>query len=131
MAGGCALISAMQGLRVLYDHTGRRGEWARLVEEILPDFVDPASDGPRPGREADWSLVTEYRVRLAQEARQWAAAERLQRLRVDWDRQRAAAALARPAAELGGGERHAIRTLAVSLDDLGQHSAGARESRIA
>ena len=31
----------MQGLRTLYGHTGRRAEWQRLVEEIVPDFVDP------------------------------------------------------------------------------------------
>jgi tetratricopeptide (TPR) repeat protein len=113
------VISTMQGLRQLYAHTGRRGEWARLVEEILPDFVDPASDGPRPGREADWGLVTQYRVRLAREARQWAAAERLQRLLVDWARQQAAAALASPAAEMDGGQRYAIGTLAVSVQELG------------
>ena len=83
------VISTMQGLRVLYDQTGRRAEWKGLVEEIVPDFVDPATDGPRPGREGGWALVTEYRVRLARQVRDWAEAERLQRLRVDWDRRRA------------------------------------------
>ena len=76
----------MQGLRKLYAHTGRRAEWKRLVEEIVPDFVDPETDGPLPGREEQWGLVTEYRVRLAQEERQWAEAERLQTVHVDWDR---------------------------------------------
>ena len=79
----------MQGLRVLYDHTGRRAEWARLVAEIVPEFVDPQTDGPLPGREEHWSLVTEYRVRLAREMRNWPEAERLQRVCVDWDRRRA------------------------------------------
>ena len=55
----------MQGLHQLYGHTGRRAEWQALVEEIVPDFVDPATDGPLPGREEQWGLVTEYRVRLA------------------------------------------------------------------
>ena len=59
-----AITSTMQGLRTLYDHTGRRAEWARLVEEIVPDFVGP-DDLPLPGREEQWSLVTEYRVLLA------------------------------------------------------------------
>ncbi|MGQ0605094.1 MAG: CHAT domain-containing protein [Anaerolineales bacterium] len=72
-----ALTSTMQGLRSLYGHTGRRAEWARLVNEIVPGFVDPVTDGPLPGREEEWSLVTAYRVRLAREARQWAEAERL------------------------------------------------------
>jgi tetratricopeptide (TPR) repeat protein len=114
------VIKAMQGLRTLYDHTGRRAEWKRLVEEIVPDFVDPVNDGPLPGREEEWGLVTEYRVRLAREERQWAEAERLQTVRVDWDRQRAASALARPVGELESGERNAIRTLAVSLHELGE-----------
>ena len=52
------VISTMQGLRLLYDHTGRRAEWAALVKQITPDFVDPATDGPLPGREEQWSLVT-------------------------------------------------------------------------
>jgi tetratricopeptide (TPR) repeat protein len=37
---------------------------------------------------------------------------------VDWDRQRAAAALAQPTAALDSSERNAIRTLAVSIDEL-------------
>ncbi|HSS50683.1 MAG TPA: CHAT domain-containing protein, partial [Thermoanaerobaculia bacterium] len=114
------VTSTMQGLRNLYNHTGRRAEWKRLVEEIVPDFVDPKTDGPLPGREERWSLVTEYRVRLAIEERQWAEAERLQTARVDWNRQRAAPALARLADELESGERNTIRTLAASLHDLGE-----------
>ena len=114
---------------MLYDHTGRRAEWAALVKEIVPDFVDPATDGPLPGREEQWSLVTEYRVRLAEEARQWAEAERLQRVRVDWDRRRAA----RPGPAAGGAGRRAaqrIRTLAVSLERAGPDSARAGPSRM-
>jgi tetratricopeptide (TPR) repeat protein len=112
------VISAMQGLRALYGHLGRRAAWAGLVAEITPDFVDPASDGPRPGREEQWSFVTQYRVRLAREARRWPEAERLQRARVERDRQRAAASLALPANALDDAGRNAIRTLAVSLGQL-------------
>ena len=114
-----SVTSTMQGLRTLYGHTGRRAEWKRLVEEIVPDFVDPANDGPLPGRVERWSLVTEYRVMLAREERQWAEAERLQVVRANLNRQRAAPALARSAQELESGEWHAIRTLAVSLEALG------------
>ena len=114
------VISTMQGLRQLYDHTGRRAEWARLVEEIVSDFVDPATDGPLPRREEDWSFVTEYRVHLAQEARQWAEAEHLQRACVEWDRQRASPALAVPPEALDGAQRNTIRTLAMSLGEMGQ-----------
>jgi tetratricopeptide (TPR) repeat protein len=103
------VISTMQGLRHLYAHTGRRAEWARLVEEIVPDFIDPATEGPLPGREEDWRLVTDYRVRLVRDARQWAEAERLQDLLVEWNRGRAR-----------DDDRNSQRTLAASLQGLGQ-----------
>jgi len=114
------VISTMQGLRQLYEHTGRRAEWARLVNEIVPDFVDPATDSPRAGREEQWSLVTDYRVQLAREARQWAEAERLQRVCVDWGRRRAASALAAPPSALNDAQRNAIETLGSSLHELGR-----------
>ncbi len=113
------VTSTMQGLRSLYGHTGRRGEWRRLVEEIVPDFVDPAGDGPLPGLEEHWSLVTDYRVRLARESRQWVEAVRLQRVWVDWNRRRAAPALELAPEALDEAKRNGIRTLAVSLEGLG------------
>jgi tetratricopeptide (TPR) repeat protein len=115
-----AVISTTQGLRNLYDHTGRRAEWARLVEEIVPDFVNPASDGPLPGAEHEWSLVTHYRVRLAEEALQWEKAERLERMRVEWDREHASAALLIPYEKLDDDQRHTIRSQAVSIHELGE-----------
>jgi tetratricopeptide (TPR) repeat protein len=102
----------------LYDATSRRAAWRRLVDEAVPDFVDSASNGPLAGREDQWSLVTDYRVRLASDEHDWAEAERLQRLCVDWDRQRAEPALAAARDRRDGSERNAIRTLAVSLQAL-------------
>ena len=110
-------FGTMQGLRTLYDHTGRRAEWGRLVEEIVPDFVG-ADDLPLPGREEQWSLVTQHRVFLAIEERNWAEAERLQRLRVEWERRNAAPLLARPPEALNAGEKNMLRTLATSLNQL-------------
>ena len=116
---GC-VISAMQGLDQLYDHRGRRGEWRRLVEEIVPEFVDPSSEQPLPEREQeDWSLVMQYRVHLAQEDRDWVEAERLQLIVAQSDRERAQPALDLPPEELSEEQRNAIRTLAVSLERLG------------
>ncbi len=115
-----ALTSTMQGLRALSDHTGRRAEWARLVEEIVPDFVDPVTDGSLPGREEEWGLATEYRVRLAREARHWPEAEKLQRIRVEWDRQRASAALGLAPERLSPAQLNQIRTLAASVHELGE-----------
>ena len=113
------VISTMQGLRPFYDQTGRRADWARLVEEMVPDFVDPDIDGPLPGMEGNWSVFSQYRVHLAEEARQWEEAERLQSISVEWDRQRAAPALDLPPETLDDEQRNVIRSLAVSLNELG------------
>jgi tetratricopeptide (TPR) repeat protein len=114
-----ALTSTMQGLDVLYDHTGRRAEWRRLVQEIVPLFVDPATDGPLPGRAEDWAFVTEYRVRLLREERQWSEVARLQGLHTDYNRQRAAPLLALPPVHLGRSQCAILRSLAVSFAQLG------------
>jgi tetratricopeptide (TPR) repeat protein len=114
------IISAMQGLDVLYDYTGRRAEWKRLVHEIVPEFVDPETDGPLPRQEKEWSIVTEYRVRLAREARKYEEAERLQIMRVEWDRKLAAPALALLPKNLDGSQKNDVRSLATSLHELGE-----------
>ena len=108
---GCwrRVINTMQGLNRLYSHTGRNAEWARLVEEIVPDFVDPATEGPLPGREQEWSILTGFRVRLRRAARQWADALRLQGLRVQRDRE-----------GVRDNEPISKRNLAVSVHELGE-----------
>ncbi|MCP4701851.1 MAG: CHAT domain-containing protein [Gammaproteobacteria bacterium] len=113
-----AAIKTMQGLRTLYDYQGWRVEWADLVTEILPHFINPVDDGPLPECEEHWGLVNDYRVHLAQENRDYPAAERLQKRRVDWNRQLAATFLPDPPTD--GPGRYAVRTLAVSLHELGQ-----------
>jgi tetratricopeptide (TPR) repeat protein len=112
-------VGCLQGLRLLYTRTGRDGEWARLLTQITPAFIDTATDGPLPGRQDQWSIITGYRVRLATAARDWPTATRLQDLRIAWNRDRAAAALAVPADQLTSAQRHQIRTLVVSLQHLG------------
>ena len=113
------LIAAMQGLRQSYAHTGRRAEWKRLVEEIVPDFVDPVDGSPLPGWEEEWSLVASYRVHLAREERRWREAERLQGMIVDWVRRRASDLLDRPVDELEQEEWNVIKRLGTSLNELG------------
>lgn len=128
------VLSPMQGLRVFYNHTGRRAEWRRLVEEIVPDFVDLPGDAPLAGREVAWNLVTDYRMRLARQARQWGEAERIQHVCVDWNRRRAEVAsgisfqLSNPhrreayatLQNLDEARRNIVRSLAVSIEQLGQ-----------
>ncbi len=114
-----SVIGPMQGLRTLYDPTGRRAEWAAMVATVTPELVGP-NDGPLPGREGQWGLITEYRVRLALEARDWAAAEQLQQRSVKWQREQAAPLLERPVAGLSWAERNQLRSLAASLHELGE-----------
>ena len=45
------IIGIMQGLRKLYNYTGRRVEWACLVEDIVPYFVDTTTDKSITGLE--------------------------------------------------------------------------------
>jgi tetratricopeptide (TPR) repeat protein len=115
-----AAVGCLQGLKVLYERTGRDGEWARLVTAVTPDFTDAATGRPLPGRDDYWSLITGYRVQLARQALDWPAATTLQTARIAWNRDRATAALAAPPASLTPGQRNQIRSLAASLHELGQ-----------
>jgi tetratricopeptide (TPR) repeat protein len=112
------VVGHMQGLRTLYEHQGRNREWARLVTETIPLYTDPATGGPLPGREQEWSITTSYQVLLAREARDWAHAEQLQRSRIDVDRRAAQDALAADANTLTDVQRHRIRNLSVAIDGL-------------
>ncbi|HEV2253432.1 MAG TPA: tetratricopeptide repeat protein [Streptosporangiaceae bacterium] len=103
-------IGCMQGLRGLYRHDGRNVEWARLVTELVPEFTDPVTGGPRPGREEQWPVVTDFRVRLARDYRDWDTALRLQQAIVDVERERAAGQ------ELTS---NTARALSVALESLG------------
>ena len=114
-----AVLGCLQGLSVLYWRTGRDSEWARIVADFTPDFTDPATGGPVPGREEQWSTMTSYRVRLARERRDWPAAAVLLDGKIAWDRDRAAAALAEPTASLTAEQRSLLRKLCVSLNELG------------
>jgi tetratricopeptide (TPR) repeat protein len=114
------LMGAMQGLRTLYGHTGRTVEWRRLVDELTPDLADPATAGPRPGREDQWSVFISYRIDIARDARDWPAAQELQQAVISWDRQQAADALVTPPEQLSAVQRNQIDNLAVDLHDLAQ-----------
>lgn len=115
-----SVVSAMQGLNVLYEYQGRLAEWSRLVTEIVLDYCTD-SDDPVPGREDDYSLVMSYRVGLARDHRRdLPLAATLQEKCVVWDRQQAATALTLPSdAPLDAGQRNRIRTLGVSVFTLG------------
>lgn len=113
------IIGPMQGLRVLYSGGDRWATWTRLVNEVLPLFCDPTTDGPLPGRERLWSLVMGYRVELARRVKNdLEEALQLQRIRVEWGRRATASLLALPAASLEATQRELVRGFAVALEDL-------------
>lgn len=60
-----AVVRALQGLETLYTHTGRPEEWKRLLRETVPEFVDPETEQPLPGREEFREVMVGYSARLA------------------------------------------------------------------
>ncbi|MEW2143528.1 CHAT domain-containing protein [Micromonospora vinacea] len=113
------VIGCMQGLRNLYGQHGRGAEWARLVDELVPDLVDPDTGGPLPGLAEQWRLLTHYRVNIAQDGRDWTAALRLQHALVDHARREAAATLGTAPDRRTNADRSRIRTLATNEEALG------------
>jgi len=113
------VMGCMQGLSTLYEHLERRAEWIRLVDELTPELVDPATDGPRPDRAKSWPLHTHYRIRIAIDTRDWAPANHLQETALVWHREQAVEALATPTDQLTGEQRQRIHELAVSEHTMG------------
>lgn len=111
------VIGPMQGLAQLYGHTGRPTEWIDLVEEIIPDFVDPVTGGPLPGREDDWVVVTHHRALIATDAKRWEDADRLLRVHIDWNRQHAAPVLSKAPQAWDREEKNTIRALASAVHE--------------
>jgi tetratricopeptide (TPR) repeat protein len=114
------VTGTMLGLFVLYDHTGRRAEWQRLVEETATDFIDPANDGPRPGCDVAWEVLNGYRVLLAEEERDWEKARRLQELGIAQSRREAEVALATPTVVRNDRQKLLVHNLAIALQELGE-----------
>jgi len=112
-------LGCLQGLRKLYALTGRDVEWARLVTDIQGDYLDSATDQPLPGRDDQYGIVMGYRVRIAQNRRDWPTATRLQTAATAGNRRRAAPYLHLPADRLDTTARDRLRGLAASEQDLG------------
>ena len=83
-------------------------------------LTDAASDGPFPGLEHEWAVLTSYRVAIARQARDWPAAGQLQHALVSWRREWAAAALATPAGNLMTSSAAGSVLWPAVLHDLGQ-----------
>jgi len=113
------LMGTMQGLRTLYQHTGRRAEWARSVEEVVPHLIDRSTGGPIAGMEEFWTLIMDYRINNAVSAHQWNEAECLQARTVAIHKTDAELALSVAPDRLSNHDKYAIGMLARSLLLLG------------
>jgi tetratricopeptide (TPR) repeat protein len=81
-------VGTMQGLSTLCVATSRYAEWARLVSEMAPHFIDTTTDLPLQGMDENWPFFTQYRVQIAIAQHNLGEAERLGRLMVQWWRGR-------------------------------------------
>jgi hypothetical protein len=123
------VMQAMQGLRVLYGHTSRNARWARLVDDLQSDLMDPISGEPRRGREDAWRFYVDYCVELAMKARDNASALRLHEAAVAFDRERVARLLAHTSEVQGVEQQDQIRSLVGALITLGTLLAGQGDAR--
>ncbi len=113
-----AIIATMQGLRWLYVQTGRWVEWTRLVDEITSLFIDPKTDGPILGREIDWHIVIDYRVKMAINYRHWDEAMRLLKKEIEIQREKVGSVVAVAPDKIDEDSKVAIRNYVVSIGEL-------------
>jgi len=114
------VISAMQGLRILYEYQGRQAEWSRLVAEITPDYCTP-DDAPISGREDQYGPVMAYRSHLAWERdRDLPRAIGLQQKLIELLRRQAGPALALPVGTpLDARQQHRVNAIGTEVYTLG------------
>jgi tetratricopeptide (TPR) repeat protein len=115
-----AIIGTMQGLDQLYDQTGRRSEWKRLVEEIVPYFMDSNTYKPKSDFDELWSLVIGYKIRLARQSQQLEEALSLQEMLLKCDKFRAEAFLDKIPKNLEVKSLNIVRNYIVSIEALGR-----------
>jgi tetratricopeptide (TPR) repeat protein len=113
-------ISLLWIIDKLYDESGRRVEFARLLAEAVPDFVDAQSDDPRPSMEEWWFPITLMRAEEARHRKDSREkADRLYARLLAYSQAQAGDAAGKPAAELDSKRRTALSELAAVLHRLG------------
>lgn len=111
-------VGCLEGLHILYRVTGRNGEWARIVEQVASDFVDPLTGLARSGREQQWRYIIDYWMRLAADKRDWPTATRFAQSNIAWQEKEAARALTTPNDQLTSEQHRQIQNLAVAKEWL-------------
>lgn len=112
-----------------YRDSGREPEYFRLLIDIVPDFVDPATDEPRSGKESWWAYITQQRAGYARASGDLKLAERLLHRLLSKARERATTAIEKAAENWDESDKHAANDLASALHSFGimQWSAGRPE----
>jgi WD40 repeat protein len=111
-------VEVMQGLTILYRQTGRTAEWRQLVNELTPGKAGTPANEPQPDSETH-RAIDEYRIDIAEEDRDWPAAERLLRKAVTRRRAETRDFLTAAPESLEDSQRLQIRNLASRLMHLG------------
>lgn len=109
-----AIVGLLHGLFTLYWHTGRRGEWAQLLSEVLPEFIDHDCQA-LPGRERWWSFIMDQAVRLEMWRRDFSLAERYARVVLEAEERAAAPLEGIPAHLLTPAQTKQLQSVAIAL----------------
>jgi len=113
-----AEIGLLHGLFTQYWHSGRRAEWAALLEETLPQFIDSHGHA-LPGRERWWTFLVDHLVRLAMWRRDFQKAKELSQSVLAAERETVAAIVVGPNGSLPERQRNEIQSLGIAL---GRHA---------
>ncbi len=57
------VIGLLRVINKVYSETGRKMEYVRVLEDVVPDFLDPITSDPRPGMEDWWFEFAAVRAR--------------------------------------------------------------------
>jgi tetratricopeptide (TPR) repeat protein len=109
-----ATIGLLHGLFTLYWHTGRRIEWALLLTDLVPEFVD-SSGRPHPGKERWWTFVMDQVVRMEMWRRDFRKAGLLARAVLESEQRAAAPLESIPAHLLSPPQNKQLQSFAISL----------------
>jgi tetratricopeptide (TPR) repeat protein len=110
----------LQGLSEAQTPGGRWREMKALVEQLVPEVVDPATEGPVEGREVAWEEVQRLRGEIAILERNLDEAARAHGAVLRWTRTVAGPILARSTDTWDEAERIEVHNLAVSIGRSGK-----------
>lgn len=121
LANGCweAVIRIMRALDHLYTDSGRYAEWANLVNETAPYFVDFMTNKSLPGKEHGWEEMTHWRASLARRSRHLEESEKMRKMIVDKKRQYVMHILTKPIDSLDSSQMNDVVNFAIHLMNLG------------